>query len=72
LVPLSWLGGSEIFSDTLALLLGLTMLWVCWQALSKKEGKKGASYYLIVAGLLGGFMLAGCRREGQKSQSVLD
>jgi hypothetical protein len=28
LVPLSWLGGSEIFSDPLALLLATTMLWM--------------------------------------------
>jgi hypothetical protein len=57
LLPLSWLGGSEIFSDPLALLLGLVMLWLCWQAISIQEGKQSAGLYLVIAGLLGGFML---------------
>ena len=57
LLPLSWLGGSEIFSDPLALLLGFTMLWACWQALTKQETARNPGLYLVLAGLLGGFMI---------------
>jgi hypothetical protein len=54
LVPLSWLGGSEIFSDPLALLLGATMLWLCWRSLGMS---KNAWRYLLPAAILGGLML---------------
>ncbi|NWJ47262.1 MAG: DUF2723 domain-containing protein [Chloroflexi bacterium] len=54
LVPLSWLGGSEIFSDPLALLLGATMFWLSWRALVRSEK---AWQYLLPAAALGGLML---------------
>jgi hypothetical protein len=52
LVPLSLLGGSEIFSDPLALLLGLTALWLGWKALAPNVG-----IWLVVAAFLGGLMI---------------
>jgi len=54
LVPLSWLGGSEIFSDSLALLMAVTMLWFCGQALSVATKPER---WLIPAAIIGGLML---------------
>ncbi|HEX2914712.1 MAG TPA: DUF2723 domain-containing protein [Chloroflexia bacterium] len=54
LVPLSWQGGTEIFSDPLAMLLAVTMLWLCWQAVTKSTG---VTAYLAVAAVLAGLTL---------------
>jgi hypothetical protein len=54
LVPLSWIDGNEIFSDPLALLLALLMLWACSQtfACGARVG-----YWLLCGALLAGLML---------------
>src|SRR5205085_421010 len=54
LVPISWLNGSEIFGDSLALFMSLGVLWLGWLAL---ERKAKAPLYLITAGALYGLML---------------
>jgi len=54
LLPLSWLGGSEIFSDPLGLLIGLTFFWLACRSI---ENRPGSALYLPVAGLLAGLML---------------
>lgn len=59
-VPLSWIGGTEIFSDPLALLLGLLMLWACWQALELKKSQPdnlSSRWWLLGAAILAGLML---------------
>jgi Protein of unknown function (DUF2723) len=54
LVPLSLVGGSEIFSDPLAILLSLTALWFCQKALAPT---KNAGGWLIIAAFLAGLMV---------------
>jgi hypothetical protein len=60
-VPLAWIDGTEIFSDPLALLFALTMLWLCWQAIESKKiqlqtGRPSYGFVLGAAGVAG-FML---------------
>lgn len=54
LLPLSWLGGSEIFSDPLGLLLALTFFWFCGRSI---ENRSISNLYLPVAAVLAGLML---------------
>ncbi len=48
-VPISWLDGTEVFSDPTALLVGVMMLWCGWQAITRDK----------VLWMLATFMLAG-------------
>jgi Protein of unknown function (DUF2723) len=52
LMPLSWLTGSEIYSDPLALLFAITMLWLC-----QKTMQTGVNADLYFAALFAGLML---------------
>lgn len=54
LTPLSWLGGSEIFSDPLGLLMALVILWICCRSL---ENRSRAGLYLPLAAIISGLML---------------
>lgn len=54
LLPLSWLGASEIFSDPLGLLAGLVIFWLACRAV---ESRSGSAFYLPAGGLLAGVML---------------
>lgn|GEM_PF-2045004 len=54
LLPISWLTGSEILGDPLALFLGLVLLWLCWKAL---EPAVKPHYFLLIAGVIAGLML---------------
>lgn len=54
LAPLSWLVGSEILSDPLALLLGLGALGACWRSLDSPER---AGTDLVVAAVAFGLMI---------------
>ena len=66
LIPLSWLVGSEIYSDSLALFLSLLMLWSCWRSLKYLFSEAPSPFlaskahvggWLILAGLVGGLLL---------------
>jgi 4-amino-4-deoxy-L-arabinose transferase-like glycosyltransferase len=54
LLPLSWIGGTEIFSDALALLLGVSLLWLVWRALTATNN---VEYYLVGGAIVGGLMV---------------
>ncbi len=54
ILPLSWINGSEIFSDPLALFLGLSIFWLTFRAL---QPNNRADRYRIFAAFLGGLML---------------
>jgi hypothetical protein len=60
-LPLAWIDGTEIFSDPLALLFALTMLWLCWQAIESKKVQlqTGRPIYRFILGaaVVAGFML---------------
>lgn len=54
LFPLSWITGTEIFSDALALLLGLSLIWLCWLAIQTADDLENL---LIPAALVGGLLV---------------
>ncbi len=56
LIPLSWLNGSEIYSDPVGLAFALWMLWASWRAIELK-GQPTALRWLIAAAILAGLML---------------
>lgn len=58
IVPLSWLNGSEIFGDPLALLMGLVMLWLCWRSLRSTRPTGWLLAAAVVSGLMLGVRLA--------------
>jgi 4-amino-4-deoxy-L-arabinose transferase-like glycosyltransferase len=52
-MPLPWLAGCEINSDSLGLLLGLAVLVVAWEFVMQRASRRG----LVIAGVLAGLML---------------
>lgn len=59
-LPLPWLSGSEIYSDPLALFLGMVILWLSWCSL--QAGVK-PERYLLIASVVSGLLL-GVRYSG--------
>ena len=53
-IPLSWLDGSEIFSDPPGLLLAVTLLWLCQKAL---DSQRYALRWLLAGAIIGGLMV---------------
>ncbi len=53
LLPLPWLSGSEIYSDGVAIFVGLVLLWLSWRGM---QAGVAAGGWLLPAAVLGGLL----------------